>query len=74
MLQLSFTKRFDDLAKPIIIVKHRSDTLNHNLVYINNSFKEVIGWSLDETPDKEHWWHAAYPDIKYQKVVESLCN
>ena len=72
MLQPTFTKRFDDLAKPIIIVEHSSDTLNHNLVYINNRFKEVIGGSLDEIPDKEHWWKTAYPDPKYQKVVESL--
>ena len=66
------TQFFDMLPLPIIVVKHSEETLNHPLVYLNNSFNNLIGWSLKEIPDKEQWWQKAYPDPHYQKVVESL--
>jgi PAS domain S-box-containing protein len=66
------TTFFDMLPLPIAIVEHTEDTLNHAIVYLNNSFKDIIGWSLEEVPDKEHWWQTAYPDPHYQKVVENL--
>jgi PAS domain-containing protein len=72
LLQSTLINDFDNLPQPIIVVEHSPDTLNHNLVYLNKSFKEVIGWTLEEIPDKEHWWKTAYPDPKYQRVVESL--
>tara|TARA_B110000467_G_scaffold121731_1_gene113266 strand:+ start:891 stop:1310 length:420 start_codon:yes stop_codon:yes gene_type:complete len=72
MLESIPTKYFDMLPLPIAIVKHSEDTLNHSIVYLNNSFDNIIGWSLQEVPDKEHWWKKAYPDPQYQKVVESL--
>ena len=66
------TKFFDMLPLPIIVVKIIEETLNHPLVYLNASFSKVIGWDLEEIPDKEHWWQIAYPDPQYQKVVERL--
>jgi hypothetical protein len=60
------------LPLPILVVELIEDTLNHKLIYSNNSFKKIIGWSLEEIPDKDHWWKKAYPDPQYQKVVESL--
>jgi hypothetical protein len=66
------TKFFDMLPLPIVVVKIIEDTLNHPLEYLNASFSESIGWSLEEIPDKEHWWQTAYPDPQYQKVVERL--
>jgi hypothetical protein len=36
------------------------------------AFIHSIGWSLEEIPDKNHWWKKAYPDLHYQKVVENL--
>jgi len=60
------------LPLPIVVVKIIEDTLNHPLEYLNASFSESIGWSLEEIPDKEHWWQTAYPDPQYQKVVERL--
>ena len=41
-------------------------------MFLNNSFNEIIGWTLKEIPDKNHWWEKAYPDPNYQRVVESL--
>jgi hypothetical protein len=66
------TQFFDMLPLPIAVVKHAENTLNHPIVYLNNSFNEIIGWSLTEIPDKEHWWQKAYPEPSYQKVVENL--
>jgi hypothetical protein len=66
------TKFFDILPVPILVVELKEDSLNHNLIYLNNAFSNVIGWSLKEIPDKEHWWKKAYPDPSYQKVVEDL--
>ena len=66
------TKFFDMLPLPIIVVKLNEESLNDSIVYLNNSFNNIIGWSLKEIPDKDHWWQKAYPDPHYQKVVESL--
>lgn len=60
------------LPLPIIVLKMSKETLNHNIVYFNDSFKKTIGWTLEEIPDKNHWWQKAYPDPHYQKVVEQL--
>jgi PAS domain-containing protein len=60
------------LPLPILVLENSEETLNHATVYINPSFINIIGWSLDEIPDKEHWWKTAYPDPQYQKVVERL--
>lgn len=58
------------LPLPIILVKHIDDSLNHPSVFINESFKKIIGWDLAEICDKDHWWKKAYPNKEYQKVVE----
>jgi PAS domain-containing protein len=66
------TKFLDMLPLPIVVLKYVEETLNHPIVYLNSSFRKIIGWNLDEIPDKENWWHKAYPDPQYQKVVERL--
>jgi len=66
------TKFFDMLPLPILVVEAIEGTLNHPLVYVNPSFNKIIGWNLEEIPDKDHWWQTAYPDPQYQKVVERL--
>lgn len=55
---------------PIVLVEYQANTLNHPIVFLNNSFSELIGWTLEDIPDKEHWWQKIYPDEQYQKVVE----
>lgn len=66
------TQFFDMLPLPILVVEANEKTLNHSIAHLNASFSKIIGWSLDEIPDKEHWWRTAYPDPQYQKVVERL--
>ncbi|TPH15133.1 hypothetical protein [Litorilituus lipolyticus] len=72
MLDPSSTQHFDDFSQPVLVVEYTHKSLNHKLVYQNKSFIKAIGWTLDEIPDKEHWWQKAYPDPQYQKVVENL--
>jgi PAS domain-containing protein len=66
------TELLDHSPIPILVVELREDSLNHAIIYSNKAFTNVIGWSLSEIPDKNHWWKRAYPDPKYQKVVENL--
>lgn len=55
-----------------MVVELNKEALNHTIVYLNQSFTNIIGWDLTDIPDKNHWWQKAYPDPHYQKVVESL--
>jgi PAS domain-containing protein len=66
------TTSFDMLPLPIMVVELNEEALNHTIVYLNQSFINIIGWDLADIPDKNHWWQKAYPDPHYQKVVESL--
>lgn len=59
------------LPLPVVIVKHNEHSLNHSFVYLNRRFNDIIGWTLEDIPDKEHWWRTVYPEPDYQKVVES---
>lgn len=66
------TKFFDMLPLPILVVEVIEESLNYPLVYLNPSFSKSIGWTIEDIPDKNHWWEVAYPDLDYQKVVERL--
>lgn len=66
------TQFFDMMPLPIAVVDVAGEPPHQPLVYVNPSFTDSIGWSIDEIPDKEHWWKTAYPDIQYQKVIERL--
>ncbi|MDG1751222.1 MAG: PAS domain-containing protein [Thalassotalea sp.] len=66
------TEILDNSPVPILVVELTEDSLNHAIIYSNKAFIDSIGWSLEEIPDKNHWWKKAYPDPSYQKVVENL--
>ena len=66
------TKFFDILPIPIIVLELKTHTLNHPIIYLNTNFNKIIGWSLDDIPDKDHWWKKAYPEPNYQKTAEDL--
>jgi len=52
-----------------IVVKNDSETLNHQVVFVNEQFLRKIGYTVEDIPDKNTWWETAYPDKAYQKVV-----
>lgn len=66
------TQSLDVSPVPTLVVTLNEDTLNHHVIYSNKAFIDSIGWTLEEIPDKNHWWKKAYPDPNYQKVVENL--
>ena len=59
------------LPVPTLVIELKKECLNHNIIYSNNAFNNIIGWSLEEIPDKDHWWQKAYPDPTYQKIIEN---
>jgi PAS domain S-box-containing protein len=40
--------------------------------YFNPKFTEILGYTLDDLPDKETWFEKAYPDEKYRHKVRSV--
>ena len=46
----------------------------HQNTFINESFKNDIGYSLDEIPTIEAWYAHAYPDIDYRHEVINQWN
>ena len=49
------TAFLDMLPAPILVAELKKECLNHIIIYSNNAFDNIIGWSLKEIPDKEHW-------------------
>ena len=62
----------DFLPYPFII----AEVINgvHYNTFINESFKNDIGYSLDEIPTIEAWYAHAYPDIEYRNQVINNWN
>lgn len=52
-----FKKLVDD--SPIALAVIRPDGV---IEYINRKYTEIMGYSLEDIPDLEHWWALAYPD------------
>ncbi len=40
--------------------------------YVNRSFKERFGYSLEEIPTLNEWYYKAYPDLGYRSTVSLL--
>lgn len=45
---------------------------NQDIVFLNEKFRELFGYTREDVSTAEKWWEAAYPDLEYrQKVQES---
>lgn len=42
--------------------------------YINPTFTEIFGYTIDEIPDRDTWLKKAYPDSTYRAYVSKLWN
>jgi signal transduction histidine kinase len=62
----------DFLPYPFII----AEVINgvHQNTFINESFKQDIGYSLAEIPTIEAWYAHAYPDLEYRNAVINHWN
>ncbi|WP_200372626.1 transporter substrate-binding domain-containing protein [Thiocystis violacea] len=48
-----------------------SEGLHQRAVLYNRRFSEVIGYSIEEAPDTDHWWPLAYPDPDYRRSLQA---
>ncbi len=46
--------------------------LTGKINFLNHSFTEVLGYTIDDIPDIETWWRKAYPDKKNREKTMSL--
>lgn len=44
---------------------------DQRIVFLNDKFTELFGYTLAEVPDIEHWWPLAYPDEAYRAEVQA---
>ncbi len=40
-----------------------------HVVYLNPAFTKMLGYTLEDLPDIDAWWHKAYPDPDYRAAV-----
>jgi len=40
-----------------------------NITFVNDTFLQAVGYTLNEIPTLEEWWHHAYPDPEYRQTV-----
>ena len=40
------------------------------LTFINDRFTMLLGYTLDQVPDLDHWWALAYPNASYREWVQ----
>ncbi|MBN2466788.1 MAG: PAS domain S-box protein, partial [Deltaproteobacteria bacterium] len=40
--------------------------------YVNPQFTEMLGYTLEDIPDKETWFRKAYPDEEYREMVKGI--
>ena len=61
-------KRFSLLAKsaPIGII---IDDKNENIIYINEHFTKILGYTIEDIPNINVWWKLAYPDNAQREQI-----
>lgn len=43
--------------------------LSQTIIYVNNKFVDLFGYSLKDIPSVDAWWSQAYPDPEYRAEV-----
>lgn len=54
---------------PLLIVG-----LDQSIIYANQKFIELFGYTLEDLPSLEAWWLLAYPDAEYREQVKKRWN
>lgn len=45
-----------------------------NITFLNRTFVQTIGYTIDEIPTLEEWWPRAYPDESYRQMIADHWN
>lgn len=56
-------------TSPIAMVM--ASGIEERVEWVNNKFIELFGYTIEDMPDVEHWWHLAYPDETYRVEIKS---
>lgn len=56
-------------ASPIPYALNDADL---NITFLNEAFRKVIGYTLDEIPTVSDWWPKAYPDPDYRQMLAEI--
>jgi len=62
-----FQQMLDFLPYPFLISEYRGGTYHE--IYLNEKFREEIGYVIDEIPTLDDWFMKAYPDPAYREKV-----
>ncbi len=71
--QRTSENRFRRLLKYAPIPMTLSDS-NGSVIYRNDRYLEVIGYTYEDVPTVEEWWRVAYPDRDYREKVNKSWN
>lgn len=44
---------------------------NQDMIFLNDKFTQLFGYTVQDVGTAEKWWDTAYPDQKYRKKVQS---
>ncbi|MBA4239781.1 MAG: hypothetical protein C0448_03585 [Sphingobacteriaceae bacterium] len=44
--------------------------LDHSVIFYNNQFTNLFGYTIDDIPNLEQWWLLAYPDENYRETIK----
>lgn len=55
-------------GSPLMTILSKGTT--EEVVFINKRFEELIGYTISEMPDVDHWWPLGYPDIEYRAQIK----
>jgi len=55
-------------ASPVALALNDED---NNITYLNSSFTNTFGYSLEDIPTLTQWWELAYPDESYRTWISN---
>lgn len=47
-----------------------SSGADEKIIFINQKFIDIFGYTIEDVPDVAHWWPLAYPDNEYCEIVK----
>ncbi|HEY3430166.1 MAG TPA: hypothetical protein VGK39_05765, partial [Cyclobacteriaceae bacterium] len=65
--ETDFSRILDFLPYPFILSEIRGNARCN--IFHNRKFIEEIGYTPEEIPTIEEWFHYAYPDLKYRNEI-----
>ena len=57
------------LRSPVAMIVTRGP--GHKNQIVNNKFTELFGYTIEDAPDEDHWWHLAYPDEAPREAIKA---